>query len=233
MPDIRPPADVCVIDDHEIIRTGLRHLVTGADGMRFVGAASTAAEGLVLVSSCTPDVLILDLVLPDRDGISLAREVRSISPDTAVVLFTAFPDEEAMLGAALSGAVAYLLKDTSNDDILRVIRQAATGQLAPRSVASSARVIASRSLQEDPRQRLTTQERRVLELLTDGLTNRQIGERLNLSEKTVKNYVARILPKLDVGRRSEAAALSARLTERSRQRTVRWRRHATSSSGRG
>jgi DNA-binding NarL/FixJ family response regulator len=211
---------VFLLDDHELVRRGIRELLESEGDMEVVGEAGTAEEAVGRIPATSPDVAILDLRLPDGDGIEVCREVRSRHPEIACILLTSFSDDEAVYAAIMAGAAGYLLKQIRGNDLVSGIRQVSEGQslLDP---AVTARVLERLRHQEDKDELagLTDQERNILELIAEGLTNRQIGERLFLAEKTVKNYVSNMLSKLGMSRRTEAAAYAARLSERkSRER---------------
>jgi two-component system, NarL family, response regulator DevR len=208
---------VVVVDDHEVVRTGIRTAIErGPCPCLVVGEAGTAAQARELVARTAPDVVILDVVLPDGDGIQLCREINARHPGTGCVLLTSFPDPRGQLSAALAGAAAYLAKDGSATDLVDIVASVAAGdRLLDRSVtAALLDELAAERDEEPPLTGLTRQERRVFELIGQGLSNRQIAERLHLTERTVKNYGSRVLDKLDMDRRSEVAALAARLSER-------------------
>jgi DNA-binding NarL/FixJ family response regulator len=206
---------VFLLDDHEIVRRGLRELLEAEDDLEIVGEAGTAEEAYGRIPATTPDVAVLDIRLPDGDGVEVCREVRSKHPEIACLMLTSVADDEAVYAAILAGAAGYVLKEVRGSDLVDGIRRVARGEslLDP---AVTARVL--ERLREGPQVDelavLTAQERRILELIADGLTNRQIGEELFLAEKTVKNYVSNMLSKLGMSRRTEAAAYAARLAER-------------------
>ena len=217
-------SDVCrrvvLVDDHEVVRAGLRTAIERSScGCVVVGEAGTVGEASELIQRSAPDVAIVDVVLPDGDGIQLCREMSQHSPATACVLLTSFPEPAAELSAALAGAAAYLAKDSRATDILGVIDAVGRGRrlLDDRAVVELLERVASQPVDAAPLAQLTGQERRVFELIGQGLSNRQIAERLYLAERTVKNYSSRLLGKLGMERRSEAAALAARLAERRAQ----------------
>jgi two-component system, NarL family, response regulator DevR len=216
---------VVVVDDHEVVRTGIRTAIERAPcRCVVVGEAGTAAEARAVIEQTSPHVVILDVVLPDGDGIQLCREINARHPGTGCVLLTSFPDPRGMLSAALAGAAAYLAKDGSASDLVGIVASVAAGdRLLDRSVtAALLDELAAEPGEEPLLTGLTGQERRVFELIGQGLSNRQIAERLHLTERTVKNYGPKILDKLDMERRSEAAALAARLSERrALQRAIR------------
>lgn len=207
---------VFLLDDHEMVRRGLRDLLSGPEDIEVVGDASTAEEALKMVPEVAPDVAILDLRLPDGDGIEVCRELRSQNTQLACLMLTSFSDDQAMLQAAMAGAAGYLLKEVRGNDIVDAVRRIAAGEsLLDKSVVRAAmeRQSQTRST-SDPLAVLSGQERRLLDHLSEGLTNRQIAAEMFLAEKTVKNYVSNLLMKLGMGRRTEAAVFAARLAER-------------------
>ena len=215
------PIRVFLLDDHEVVRRGLRDLLEAAGGIEVVGEAGTADEALRRIPPTRPDVAILDVRLPDGDGVEVCREVRSSHPEIQCLILTSFSDDEALFQAIMAGAAGYLLKQVRGTDLVDAIRRVSVGQslLDP---AVTARVLERlRTPPEDDERlaRLTEQERRILDLIAEGLTNRQIAQRIHLAEKTVKNYVSNLLAKLGMARRTEAAAMAARLDERARRRT--------------
>lgn len=214
------PIRIFLTDDHEVVRQGLRALLEAHDDLEVVGEASTAAEALDRIPPTQPDVAVLDVRLPDGDGVSVCREIRSKHPEIACLILTSFADDEALFDAIMAGAAGYVLKQIKGQDLVEAIRTVASGQslLDP---GITARVLERlrRGPEEDERMSgLTDQERRILELIADGLTNRQIADEIHLAEKTVKNYVSNLLAKLGMERRTEAAVFAARLEER-RKRT--------------
>ena len=215
---------VVLVDDHEVVRAGLRTAIERSHcGCVVVGEAGTVGEASELIQRSAPDVAIVDVVLPDGDGIQLCREMSQHSPATACVLLTSFPEPAAELSAALAGAAAYLAKDSSATDLLTVIEEVGRGRrlLDDRAVAELLDRMASRPSEATMLGQLTGQERRVFELIGQGLSNRQIAERLFLAERTVKNYTSGLLRKLGMERRSQVAVLSARLAERRAQQARR------------
>jgi DNA-binding NarL/FixJ family response regulator len=207
---------VFLLDDHEIVRRGLRELLEQESDLEVVGEAGTAAEALQRVPPTQPDVALLDVRLPDGDGIEVCREIRSAYPEIRCLMLTSFSDDEALFSAIMAGASGYLLKQVKGNDLVDAIRRVGNGEslLDPSMTARVLERIRSGSEPQDELANLTEQERRVLDLIAEGLTNRQIGERMFLAEKTVKNYVSNLLAKLGMSRRSEAAAFAARLEER-------------------
>ena len=213
------PTRIFLLDDHEIVRRGLRELLEQEPDLEVVGEAGTAEEAYGRIPPIHPDVAVLDVRLPDGDGVEVCREIRSRHPDIRCLMLTSFADDEALLSAIMAGASGYLLKQVKGNDLIDAIRRVAAGEslLDP---AMTARVLEHlrAPTEKDELAALTDQERRVLDLVAEGLTNRQIGERMFLAEKTVKNYVSNLLAKLGMSRRSEAAAYAARLAERRNQR---------------
>jgi two-component system, NarL family, response regulator DevR len=204
---------VFLLDDHEVVRRGLRELLEAVDDMEVVGEAGTAEEALSRIPPTQPDVAIVDLRLPDGDGVEVCREVRSRQPNVQCLILTSFADDEALFDSIMAGAAGYLLKQIRGTDLVDAVRRVASGQsmLDP---AVTARVLAYMrhgNEEQERLERLTEQERKVLELIAEGLTNRQIGERMFLAEKTVKNYVSNLLAKLGMERRTEAAVFATKL----------------------
>jgi DNA-binding NarL/FixJ family response regulator len=204
---------VFLLDDHEVVRRGLKDLLSAEDDIDVVGEAGTAASALARIGAVRPDVAVLDVRLPDSDGISVCREVRSALPATACLILTSFGDDRALLGAIMAGAAGYVLKQTCGSDLVDAVRTVAAGgstldSYAARRVMERLR---DRMTGGDPLGALTDQEKRTLELVGEGLTNRQIAERMFLSEKTIKNYVSSVLAKLGMQRRTQVAAFAARL----------------------
>jgi two-component system, NarL family, response regulator DevR len=214
---------VVLVDDHQVVRDGLRAAIEGSDcDCVVVGEAGTVAQACELIERTSPDIAILDVVLPDGDGIQLCRQVSMRRPSTACVLLTSFPEPGAMLSAALAGAAAYLAKDSSATDILGVVAAVGQGRRLLDDAAVSTLLEQLVAVPTDAALGgLTGQERRVFELIGQGLSNRQIAEHLCLTERTVKNYSSRLLAKLGMDRRAEAAVLSARLAERRAQQQTR------------
>jgi DNA-binding NarL/FixJ family response regulator len=210
----RPPDRIAVflVDDHEIFRRGIRALLAGEAGIEVVGEADTAAAALARMPALQPDVAVLDVRLPDGDGITVCREICSALPQTACLMLTAYGDDQALLGAIMAGAAGYVSKQTCGTDLISALRAVAAGQsildpFASRQVMARLREHAATA---DPVAALSDQEKRVLELIGEGLTNRQIAERMFLAEKTVKNYVSALLTKLGMQRRTQAAAFAVR-----------------------
>ena len=206
---------VFLLDDHEVVRRGLRELLEGEDGMEVAGEAGTAEEALRRIPATNPHVAVLDVRLPDGDGVEVCREIRSRHPEIACLMLTSFADDEALFSAIMAGAAGYVLKQVKGTDLVEGIRRVAAGEslLDPKVTATVLERLRHRP-EDDELASLTEQERRILDLIAEGLTNRAIGERMYLAEKTVKNYVSNLLAKLGMSRRSEAAAYAARLSER-------------------
>jgi DNA-binding NarL/FixJ family response regulator len=205
--------NVFLLDDHEVVRRGVASLLSAEPDLEVVGEASTAAQALARIPALRPDVAILDVRLPDGDGVSVCREIRSRLPEVACLMLTSFADDDALFDAVMAGAAGYVLKQIHGTDLVGAVRTVASGQslLDPRSTARMLERLREQATKKDPLAALSEQERRILELIGEGLTNRQIGERMFLAEKTVKNYVSNLLAKLDMQRRTQAAALAAQL----------------------
>ena len=214
--EARKPIAVFLLDDHEVVRRGVRDLLEAEPDIEVVGEAGTAASALARIPALRPDVAVLDVRLPDGDGVSVCREIRSKMPEVACLMLTSFGDDEALFDAIMAGAAGYVLKQIRGTDLVGAVRTVASGQsmLDPRVAGQLMTRLRDQSARRDPLPGLSGQERRILELIGEGLTNRQIGERMFLAEKTVKNYVSHVLAKLGMARRSEAAAFAARLSER-------------------
>lgn len=198
-----------LVDDHELVRRGIAELLSTQPDMEVVGEASTAAQARARISATTPDVVILDVRLPDGNGIDVCRDARSTSPSTRCLILTAYDDDEAIYAAVLAGAAGYVLKDIRGSRLVDSIRSVAAGRslLDP---ALTSRVVERLRTQHsrDPRlESLGRREQQILTLIAEGMTNRQIGDSLSLAEKTVKNYVSSLLSKLGLHRRTQAAVL--------------------------
>jgi DNA-binding NarL/FixJ family response regulator len=203
---------VFLLDDHEIVRRGIRDLLEAEGDIRVVGEASTADQAVGRVHALDPDVAVLDVRLEEGNGIEACRDIRSLHPRTACLILTSFADDEALFQAILAGAAGYLLKQIRTNDLVDAVRRVAAGQnlLDPKVTARVLERLRTGGPQDELLARLTEQERKVLELVAEGLTNRQIGDRLHLAEKTVKNYVTSVLSKLGMTRRTEAAVYAVR-----------------------
>ncbi|MGQ0841715.1 response regulator [Actinokineospora sp.] len=205
---------VFVLDDHEVVRRGLRQLLDVEEDIDVVGEAATAAQALARIPALRPDVAILDVRLPDGEGVTVCRDVRAaVEPPPACLMLTSFSDDEALFGAIMAGASGYMLKQVTGNDLVSAVRTLAAGEsLLDAGVTATVldRLRAGRS--EDPRySTLSPQERKILDLIAQGMTNRQIAAQLYLAEKTVKNYVSTLLHKLGFDRRTEAAVYATRL----------------------
>jgi DNA-binding NarL/FixJ family response regulator len=209
----RPRIRVFLVDDHEIVRMGVRDLLETEPDITVIGEAGTAAAALARIPALRPDVAILDVRLPDGDGVNVCREIRSRMPNLACLMLTSFTDDEALFDAIMAGAAGYVLKQIRGTDLVGAVRTIASGQsLLDQEAASRViRRMRDQTSRTDPLSGLTDQERRILELIGEGLTNRQIGDRLFLAEKTVKNYVSALFAKLGMQRRAQAAAYAARV----------------------
>jgi DNA-binding NarL/FixJ family response regulator len=206
------PIRVFLLDDHEVVRRGLADLLAAEPDMDVVGEAGTVASALGRLPVLKPDVAVLDVRLPDGDGVSACREIRSSLPGTACLMLTGFGDDQALLGAIMAGAAGYVMKQASAEDLVGAVRTVAAGRstLDTHAAHRVMERLRERASSLDPVSALSAQEKRVLDLIGEGLTNRQIAERMFLSEKTAKNYVSSLLTKLGMQRRSQAAALAAR-----------------------
>jgi DNA-binding NarL/FixJ family response regulator len=209
---------VFLLDDHEVVRRGVRELLEAEDDLDVVGEAGTAAEALARIPATRPDVAVLDVRLPDGDGVEVCRDIRSEHPEVACVMLTSFADDDAVYAAIMAGAAGYLLKQVRGTDLVDGIRRVGRGESLLDPAVTTRVLERIRHRPEDELSGLTDQERKILALIAEGLTNRQIGERLYLAEKTVKNYVSNLLAKMGMSRRTEAAAYAARLAERREHR---------------
>ena len=200
---------VFLLDDHQVVRRGLKDMLEDEPDFIVVGEGSTAAEALARVPALRPRVAVLDVRLPDGDGVMVCRELRSKLPELSCLMLTSFPDEEALFDAIMAGASGYLLKQTLGADLVEAVRTIAGGEslLDPRLAAKVMAKLRAADEKKDPLSQLTAQEHKVLDLIGEGLTNRQIAERMFLAEKTVKNYVSALLAKLGLTRRVQAAVL--------------------------
>jgi len=210
------PIRVFLLDDHEIVRRGIRELLEAESDLVVAGEAATAEEALARIPSTRPDVALLDVRLGASSGIEVCREVRSTHPEVACLMLTSFDDDEALLDCVVAGAAGYVLKQVRGSELLAHVRAAATGvSLMPPDAVRTVRHRLQNGPEQDPRlASLTGQERKIVDLLADGLSNREIGEQLLLSEKTVKNYMSNVLMKLGMTRRTEVAVFAARQAER-------------------
>ena len=204
---------VFLVDDHEVVRRGVADILSTNPDITVVGEAKNAAEALARVPALRPDVVVLDVRLPDGDGVMVCRDLRAGMPDLGVLMLTSYSDDEALFQSILAGAAGYLLKQVLGQDLVTAVRTvAAGGSLLDPAAASAVMARIRRAVEPvGPVASLSDQERTVLELIGEGLTNRQIGERMFLAEKTVKNYVSHLLAKLGMERRTQAAVLATEL----------------------
>lgn len=204
---------VFLLDDHELVRRGLSDLLGVEADLEVVGEASSVAEALTRIPATQPDVAVLDVRLPDGSGVEVCRDIRSQMPGVKCLMLTSFSDDEALFDAIMAGASGYVLKEIRGHDLVDAIRQVAAGKsLLDPSLTQKVLERLRRGNEEDERlSGLSDQERRILELIGEGMTNRQIGEQMHLAEKTVKNYVSSLLAKLGMERRTQAAAFVARM----------------------
>ncbi|OMI34861.1 response regulator [Streptomyces sparsogenes] len=208
------PIRVFLLDDHEVVRRGLHDLLDAEPDIEVVGDAGTAAQAMARGPALRPDVAILDVRLPDGDGVTVCRELRSAMPGLACLMLTSFDDDDALLDAIMAGAAGYVLKQIKGSDLVSAVRTVASGQsmLDPATTARLMSTLRGDGGEPGPRDEtlagLSTREREILALIGEGMTNRQIGKRLYLSEKTVKNHISRLLAKLGVERRVQAAVIA-------------------------
>ena len=208
------PTRVFLVDDHEIVRRGIADLLDDEPDLLVCGEAASVAEALARIPATRPDVAVLDVRLPDGNGVELCRDLRARSPELHCLMLTSFSDDEALLDAIMAGAAGFVLKQVLGHDLLAAIRTVASGQslLDGRTTAALMNRLRRQRDDADPLRELSDQERTVLELIGDGLTNRQIAERMFLAEKTVKNYVSNLLAKLGMERRTEAAVFATKMS---------------------
>ncbi|MFF0084833.1 response regulator [Streptomyces canus] len=212
---------VFLLDDHEVVRRGVHDLLNDEPDITVVGEAATVEQALIRVPALRPQVAVLDVRLPDGDGVTVCRELRSRMPELACLMLTSFDDEEALLDSIMAGASGYVLKQIKGSDLVSAVRTVAAGQslLDP---SATARLMARLRQGQEPEPEpdalpgLTDREREILALIGEGLTNRQIGQRLFLAEKTVKNHISRLLAKLGVERRIQAAVIATQAQDRAK-----------------
>ena len=207
------PIRVFLLDDHEVVRRGLHDLLESEGDIEIVGESGSVREAIARIPALRPDVAVLDGRLPDGSGIDVCREVRSIDPTIKALILTSYDDDEALFAAILAGAAGYVLKQIGSSDLIDGIRRVASGQslIDPSLTARVLDRVRNGPEEHEELASLTEQERKILALIAEGLTNRQIGERMFLAEKTVKNYVSSILAKLGLERRTQAAVLASKL----------------------
>ena len=210
---LHQPIRVFLLDDHEVVRRGLRDLLESEGDIEIVGESGLAVEATSRLPALRPDVAVLDARLPDGSGVDVCRDVRSIDPSIKALILTSYDDDEALFAAILAGAAGYLLKQMGGQDLLDAVRRVAAGQslIDPQLTVRVLDRLRNGPTEHPELASLTDQERKILVLIAEGLTNRQIGERLFLAEKTIKNYVSSILAKLGLERRTQAAVLASRL----------------------
>ncbi|HSL67370.1 MAG TPA: response regulator transcription factor [Actinomycetota bacterium] len=211
-----PPLRILLVDDHEVVRDGVKALLQATDDIIVTAEASSVREAVDEADRARPDVVVMDVRLADGSGIEATREIRARHPKTAVIMLTSFADDEALFASIMAGASGYVLKQVKGGELVRAIRTVGKGESLLDPAVTSAVLDRLRKgkhlLRDEKLARLSPQEERILSLVADGKTNREIGEELHLAEKTVKNYVSNILSKLEVARRAEAAAYLARHT---------------------
>ena len=213
MTEPHAPIRIFLLDDHEVVRRGIADLLGSVPGFEIVGEAGTAEEARNRIPAVRPDVAILDGRLPDGSGIDVCRDIRSALPATRCLILTSYDDEDALLAAVLAGASGYVLKEVRGSGLIDAVRQVARGRslIDPAVVEQVMDRLRQTTPVDDKVAGLTEREREVLDLIAEGLTNRQIGERLFLAEKTIKNYVSSLLAKLGLQRRTQAAVLGAEI----------------------
>jgi DNA-binding NarL/FixJ family response regulator len=213
MDDAPKKITVFLLDDHELVREGVRQLLEADGTIEVVGEASTCADAVARIRATRPQVAVLDVQLPDGSGVEVCRDVRSLDPDLACLMLTSFSDEEALLQSVIAGASGYVLKQIRGNDLVSAVHRVARGEtlISPAMTGQLLDRLRSPSHEQDPRMAsLTELERTILDLVAEGLTNRQIAVRVNRAEKTVKNYMSSILMKLGMSRRTEAAVFAVR-----------------------
>ena len=213
---------VFLVDDHEVVRRGLAELLASDPALEVVGEAGSVSEAMARIPALKPDVAVLDVRLPDGNGIELCRDLLSKNPELRCLMLTSFTSDEAMLEAILAGASGYVVKDIKGMELSRAIKEVGAGKslLDNRAAAALMAKLRGEAERKDPLSGLTDQERTLLGLLSEGLTNRQIADRMFLAEKTVKNYVSRLLAKLGMERRTQAAVFASKLGQRSGPATM-------------
>ena len=215
-PDATPaPIRIFLVDDHELIRRGLRAFLESEPDMEVVDEAATARDTVGKVPIVKPDLVVLDIRLPDGNGVEVCRELRARCPETKVIMLTSFADDTALMDSIMAGASGYILKATKQDELLAALRKVAAGQslIDPAITASVFRRLRRQAESSDALEALTAQERRILDLIAEGLTNREIAGRIHLAERTVKNYVSHILAKLGMKHRTQVALYASKLRD--------------------
>ncbi len=212
------PIRIFLLDDHEIVLRGLVDLLDDQPDLTVVGQATSATNALAVVASCNPDVAVLDVRLGDGNGIEVCRDIRSDHPDVACLILTSFADDHATVDAAVAGAAGYVLKQVGGSELIDAIRKVAGGAQLLDAAVVRFTLRRLRSSEEGRVDALSEQEHRIFELIGEGFSNRQIADEMYLAEKTVKNYISNIFVKLGIDRRTQAAAMAARIEERERNR---------------
>jgi DNA-binding NarL/FixJ family response regulator len=209
------PIRIFLVDDHELIRRGLRAFLEGEPDMEVVDEAASARDAIGKAQIVKPDLVVLDVRLPDGNGIEVCRELRARCPEARVVMLTSFADDTTLMDSIVAGASGYILKATKQEDLLAALRKVAAGQslIDPAVTASVFRRLRRQAESSDALEALTAQERKILDLIAEGLTNREIAEGIHLAERTVKNYVSHILAKLGMKHRTQAALYASKLRE--------------------
>lgn len=209
---------VFLLDDHEVVRRGVADLISREPDLTVVGEAGTAAGALEAIVACNPDVAVLDVRLGDGDGIEVCRDVRSEFPGVACLMLSSFSDDQAFIDAAMAGAAGYVLKQITSNELIESIRKVAAGAQLLDKAEVRLRMQRLRQSEDGVMLSLTPQEQRIFELIGEGRSNRQIADEMYLAEKTVKNYISNLFVKLGITRRTQAAAMAARLDERQKRR---------------
>jgi two-component system, NarL family, response regulator DevR len=211
---------VFLLDDHEIVRRGVRELLESTGRMTVVGEAGTAEEAYGRIPATSPDVAVLDVRLPDGNGVEVCREIRSKHPEIHCLMLTSYSDDEALFDAIMAGADGYVLKEIKTSDLIDAVTKIAAGEslLDPKLSAKVLDRLRNGEAEDERLKHLTDQERRILALLAEGLTNRQIADQMFLAEKTIKNYVSNLLAKMGMSRRTEAAVYAARQADAAARR---------------
>ena len=206
-----PTVRILIVDDHDIVRRGLAMLMSRREDFNVVGEAGTAADAVLRAKELSPDVVVMDIRLPDGTGIEACRDIRAANPDIKVLMLTSYSDEEAVMGSIMAGASGYLLKEIRSQEILDAVSRVSQGQslLDPAVTAKVLERVRRGNPEDEQWNQLTEHEKQILALITEGKTNKEISQNVHLSDKTVKNYVSNILSKLEVSRRSQAAAYMA------------------------
>jgi DNA-binding NarL/FixJ family response regulator len=212
---VTEPVRIFLLDDHEVVRRGVRELLESEPDLEVVGEAGSAAEALSRIPPTQPDVAVLDVRLPDGNGVEVCREIRSRNSDIRCLILTSYSDDDALFQAIMAGASGYLLKQIKGTDLVDAVRRVAAGQslLDPTVTARVLERLRTGNEVDERLAQLTVQERKILDLIAEGLTNRQIAARVHLAEKTVKNYVSNLLMKLGMERRTQAAVFAAGLRD--------------------